>query len=136
MARTVLIVDDVEFVRKTLTEIFTAARYQVVAEAADGVMAIGMYKKFNPDLVTMDVVMPRLGGIEAVRQICNHNKEARVIVISGMGQESLVMEAIHAGAKDYIVKPFTAEDVLKTAERAFVGEVEKGSKQQQAKEVS
>jgi two-component system chemotaxis response regulator CheY len=122
MARTVLIVDDISFVRKTLSEIFTQAHYQVVGEAADGAEALELYIKLRPDIVTMDVVMPLMSGIDATRNILKVNKNAKVVIISAMGQENLVMEAINVGAKDYILKPFSADDVLKTVERALKGE--------------
>lgn len=122
MAKTVLIVDDIEFVRKVLSDILTQAHYHVVGEATNGNEALQLFQKLEPDLVTMDVVMPEMSGIEATRKILKLNPNARVIIISAMGQENLVMEAIHVGAKDYVQKPFTAQDVLKAAERALRGE--------------
>lgn len=120
MSRTVLIVDDVAFVRKTLAAILTQAHYQVVGEAEDGEQAVEMYKRLRPDIVTMDVVMPRMSGIEATRKICKSDADARVVIISAMGQENLIMEAINAGAKDYILKPFNPRDVVVTVEHAIL----------------
>ena len=102
MARTVLIVDDVAFVRKTLTDILSRAHYHIVGEAQDGAEAVELYRRLQPDLVTMDVVMPRMSGIEAARKIVLMDKDAKVVMVSAMGQENLVMEAITAGARDYI----------------------------------
>ncbi|MEN9724196.1 MAG: hypothetical protein RJB38_2182 [Pseudomonadota bacterium] len=111
---TVLIVDDVAFVRSTLSAILSQQGYEVVGEAASGIEAIELYGKLRPDLITMDVVMPKMSGIEAAQKILKSAPEARIVMISAMGQESLVMEAIHAGARDYLLKPFSAEEVLKT----------------------
>lgn len=117
MAKSVMIVDDIEYVRKTLSQILTEAKYHVVGEADDGEKAFQLYKKLKPDLVTMDLVMPKVSGIEAIRKIMKEEKNAKIVVISAMGQENLVMEAINVGAKDYILKPFTARDVIKTLDR-------------------
>jgi two-component system chemotaxis response regulator CheY len=122
VTKKILIVDDVAFVRKTLSEILTQAGFQVVGEAADGQEAVERYVETRPDLVTMDIVMPLMSGIEATRKIMKLDKEARVVIISAMGQENLVMEAINVGAKDYVLKPFSAADVIKTLERAFLNE--------------
>lgn len=122
MAKTVLIVDDVPYVRKTLAEILSDAHYQVVGEASDGNEAAALYQKLRPSIITMDVVMPGLSGIEATKKILKIDKDARVVVISAMGQEALVMEAINVGARDYILKPFSAQEVLRTIERALIVE--------------
>jgi two-component system chemotaxis response regulator CheY len=122
MAKTVLIVDDIAFVRKTLAEILTAAHFQVVGEAADGQEAIEMYAKLRPDIVTMDVVMPKMSGIDATRTILKIDKNAGIIIISAMGQENLVMEAINVGARDYVLKPFSSDDVIKAVKRIIAGD--------------
>src|SRR5690606_20563944 len=121
------IVDDVTFVRSTLSEILTEVGYQVIGEAEDGNQAVEQYARLKPDLVTMDVVMPELGGIDATRRILKLDREARIVLISAMGQENLVMDAINAGARDYILKPFSASDVLKTVERALSDQVVGGT---------
>ncbi|MDR3608556.1 MAG: response regulator [Oligoflexia bacterium] len=118
----ILIVDDVTFVRNTLREILTGAGYQVVGEAADGAEAVQLYSQLRPDLVTMDVVMPNMSGIDATRKILKGHPGARVVIISAMGQENLVMEAVNVGARDYILKPFTSAEVLTTIDRALNSE--------------
>ena len=121
-AKSVLIVDDVALVRQTLRQILTEAGYRVVGEASDGAEAVQLYSQLHPDVVTMDVVMPQMSGIDATRKILKADATARVVIISAMGQENLVMEAINVGARDYILKPFTALDVLKTLDRALIDE--------------
>lgn len=122
MARSVLIVDDLPFVRKTLIEILTKAHYNIVGEAADGHEALELYQRLKPDLVTMDIVMPQISGIETIKRIFKVDKNARIVVISALGQENLVVDAITLGARDYIVKPFSAMDVVRTLERALLDE--------------
>ena len=134
MSRNVLIVDDVSFVRKTLAKILTDAHYRIVGEAEDGLQAHEMYRKLRPDLVTMDIVMPNLGGIDATRKILRDDKNAKIVIISAMGQENLVMDAINAGARDYIQKPFSAEDVIKAVEHALYGDQPVASSRHTAKE--
>ena len=122
MKKTVLIADDVAFVRKTLTEILTRAHYQVIGEALDGKQAVELFKKLRPDVVTMDIVMPVMSGIDATKNMITHDKDAKVVIISAMGQENLVMDAIHVGAKDFILKPFTAEEITRTLDRVLKGD--------------
>lgn len=131
MKRTVLIVDDVAFVRKTLTDILTEAHFQVVGEAADGKEAVELFGKLKPDLVTMDIVMPEMSGIDATRRILKMDKEARVVIVSAMGQENLVMEAINVGAKDYILKPFSAAEITRTLEHVLTGDDRRGPVREQ-----
>jgi two-component system chemotaxis response regulator CheY len=122
MQKTVLVVDDVAFVRKTLTEILTEGGYTVVGEAADGEEALEKWKTLRPALVTMDVVMPKMSGIEATREIMKADKNALVVMVSAMDQIHLVMEAIHVGAKDYVQKPFHSADVLNVIGRTLRGD--------------
>lgn len=117
VAKTALVVDDVAFARRVIKEILTAAKYNVIGEAANGDEAIQLYKKLQPDFVTMDVVMPVKGGIEATRKILEDDKDARIIMISAMGHEQLLMEAINAGARDYILKPFSPDDLLRAVDK-------------------
>ena len=113
----ILIVDDAAFMRMMIKDILTKNGYEVVAEAANGVEAVELYKSHQPDLVTMDITMPEMDGIEAVKQIKAVNPAAKVIMCSAMGQQSMVMDAIKAGANDFIVKPFQADRVLETVKK-------------------
>ena len=117
----VLIVDDALFMRNTLRDIFTSAGFSVVGEADDGVQAVSLFRELKPDLVTMDIVMPYKSGIYATREIVQIDPSGVVVMCSALGQESLVMEAIEAGATDFIVKPFRPEDVLAVV-RKVLGE--------------
>lgn len=121
MERTVLVVDDLAFVRKTLIEVLTRNHFQVVGEAKNGKEAIDLYQKLKPELVTMDIVMPELGGIEATKHITKIDKAAKVVIVSAMGQENMIMDAINAGAKDFILKPFTEDEIIKTLEHVLSG---------------
>ena len=113
MAR-ILVADDASFMRQMIKEIVESEGHEVVAEASDGVEAIDKYKAHHPDVVTMDIVMPRRSGIDAVKGILEIDGTARVVMCSALGQETLVTEALQAGAKDFIVKPFKPDAVLKT----------------------
>lgn len=119
MAIKVLIVDDAVFMRNMIREVFTPDRFEVVAEAQNGQEAIERYKEQKPDLVTMDIVMPMMSGIDATRAIIEHDPQAKIIMCSALGQEALVMEALDAGASDFIVKPFQPEDVLKVVNKVL-----------------
>jgi two-component system chemotaxis response regulator CheY len=109
----VLIVDDIPFVRKTLKQILINLGYRIVGEAETGEEAVRAYRESNPDIVTMDLVMPVLNGVEATRQIIQMNPNAKIVILSGMMQENLVTEAIIAGARDYIMKPFQTDEVAR-----------------------
>ena len=115
MAKRVLVVDDAIFMRNIIKDIFASGGFDVVGEASNGLEAIERYKELKPDLVTMDLVMPFKNGIEATREILKGDTKAVVVMCSALGQESMVMEAIEAGALDFIVKPPRAEDVLAVA---------------------
>jgi two-component system, chemotaxis family, chemotaxis protein CheY len=117
MGLRILIADDALFMRNMLKEIFVNAGFQVVGEAADGIEAVERYHELRPDLVTMDIVMPLKSGIEALQQITREDPDARVVMCSALGQETLVIEAVQAGAKDFIVKPFKEERVLDVVRR-------------------
>lgn len=114
----VLIVDDALFMRNMLKDIFIRAGYEVAGEAADGAEAVAAYRELRPDLVTMDIVMPGLSGIEALQEICREDPDARVVICSALGQEGLVLQAVQAGARDFIVKPFKEERVLEVVRKA------------------
>lgn len=117
MGLRILIADDALFMRNMLKEIFVNAGFQVVGEAANGIEAVERYHELRPDLVTMDIVMPLKSGIEALRQITREDPDARVIMCSALGQEALIIEAVQAGAKDFIAKPFKEERVLDVVRR-------------------
>jgi two-component system chemotaxis response regulator CheY len=112
-ART-LVADDASFMREMIREILEPEGFEVVAEAGDGVEAVEMFKEHQPDIVTMDIVMPKKSGIEAVKNIVTLDPGARIVMCSALGQEALVMEALKAGAKDFIVKPFKPDVVVAT----------------------
>ncbi len=117
MSLKVLIVDDASFMRTMLKDILTSGGFELAGEATDGVEAVQKFKELKPDIVTMDIVMPLKSGIDAVREIIALNKDARIIMCSALGQESLVLEAINAGAKDYIIKPFDPDKVIEMVKR-------------------
>ena len=117
MKARVLIADDASFMRQMIREIIEPEGYEVVGEATDGVEAVEQYESLHPDLVTMDIVMPKRSGIDAGRGIIEKSPGACVVMCSALGQETLVMEAIQAGAKDFIVKPFKPDAVLATLKK-------------------
>ena len=117
MAKTVLIVDDALFMRNLLRDIFEAGGWDVVAEAENGLKAIEKYRIHCPDLVTMDIVMPEMGGIDAMKKILLEYPDARVVMCSALGQDRMVMEAVKSGARDFIIKPFQDSQVLEVVQR-------------------
>ena len=116
MAR-VLVADDASFMRQMIREIVESEGFEVCGEASDGVEAVDEFKRLQPDVVTMDIVMPRKSGIDAVRGIVAIDPGACVVMCSALGQETLVTEAIQAGAKDFIVKPFKPDAVIETLKK-------------------
>lgn len=115
----VLVVDDAIFMRNMIKDIFSDDHYEIVGEAANGVEAVEKYKELRPDLTTMDIVMPFKSGIEATKEILTADANALVVMCSALGQESLVMEAIEAGAADFVVKPFKPEDVQRVVQKVL-----------------
>lgn len=114
----VLIVDDALFMRTMIKDILTSSgKYTVVGEADNGQDAVKKYQEVQPDLITMDIVMPLMDGIEATRQILKVDPHIRIVMCSALGQEPLVIESIAAGARDFIVKPFSPEKVLKVLDQ-------------------
>jgi two-component system chemotaxis response regulator CheY len=118
MAR-ILVADDASFMRQMIREIVEEEGHEVVAEASDGVEAIEQFKKHHPDVVTMDIVMPRRSGIDAVKGIVEIDPTACVVMCSALGQETLVQEALQAGARDFIVKPFKPDAVIATLRKVI-----------------
>jgi len=116
-----VIVDDAPFIREVLRHIFSKSEVEVVGEAVDGEDAIAVVKKTRPDVVLIDIVMPRKSGIDATQEILAEFPNTRVIACSTVDQNSMVMRALEAGCCNYIVKPFKAEDVLRSVRAAASG---------------
>ena len=117
MGKNILICDDAAFMRMMIKDILTKNGYNVVAEAENGAIAVEKYKEFKPDLTLMDITMPEMDGIQALKKIKAIDGGANVIMCSAMGQQAMVIEAIQSGAKDFIVKPFQAERVLEAVKK-------------------
>lgn len=120
MAKRVLIVDDAAFMRMMIKDILSKNGYEVAGEADNGIKAVEKYKELTPDLVLMDITMPEMNGIDAVKNIKAIDPGAKIVMCSAMGQQAMVIESIQAGARDFIVKPFQADRVLE-AVRKVVG---------------
>ncbi len=112
MAKRILITDDALFMRVTLKNILTQNGYEICGEAANGKESLDKYKELKPDLVTMDITMPEMDGITALKEIKAFDPNAKVIMCTAMGQKNMVIEAVQAGAKDFIVKPFEPDRVI------------------------
>jgi two-component system, chemotaxis family, chemotaxis protein CheY len=119
VSHSVLICDDAIFMRTMLGDILSQAGFEIIGEAETGAQAVQKYDELKPDLVTMDIVMPDMGGIDAVRAITAKDPAARVLMCSAMGQQALVVEAIQAGARDFVVKPFQPSRVLEAVQRVL-----------------
>ncbi|ATH72204.1 response regulator [Bacillus altitudinis] len=119
MATKVLIVDDAAFMRMMIKDILVKNGFDVVGEAENGAQAVEKFKETSPDLVTMDITMPEMDGITALKEIKQFDASAKIIMCSAMGQQSMVIDAIQAGAKDFIVKPFQADRVLEAINKTL-----------------
>lgn len=119
MAYTVMLVDDAAFMRMMLKDILSNNGYQIVGEAENGMVAVEKYSDLKPDITIMDITMPEMDGLQAVKQIRGKDPQAKVIMCSAMGQQAMVIEAIQSGAKDFVVKPFQAERVLEAVAKAL-----------------
>jgi two-component system chemotaxis response regulator CheY len=119
MAKSVLICDDAAFMRVMIKDILTKNGYEVAGEAENGLKAVEKYNETKPDLVMMDITMPEMDGIQALKKIRETDSNATVIMCSAMGQQAMVIESIQSGAKDFIVKPFQADRVLEAVKKAI-----------------
>lgn len=115
----VLIADDAAFMRMMIKNILTEAGYDIVGEAENGAVAVAKYAELKPDLTTMDITMPEMDGLTALKEIRTADPAARVVMCSAMGQQSMVIESIQAGARDFIVKPFQPDRVLEAVQKAL-----------------
>ncbi len=118
MSRTVLVVDDAAFMRMMIRDILSEEGY-VIHEAVNGRDAVEKYDELRPDLVTMDITMPEMGGIDALREIRTSDPNARVLMVSAMGQQKMIVEALESGAMDFLVKPFQPTKVLETVKKCL-----------------
>lgn len=114
MAKKILLVDDAAFMRKVIKDTLSKAGYSELYEAVDGADAVAKFEELHPDLVIMDITMPNMDGLEALQAIRAKDASANIVMCSAMGQESMVMDAVRFGAKDFIVKPFKSDRVIKT----------------------
>ena len=115
----VLVVDDAAFMRASIRMMLERNGFEVVGEAENGLVGINKYKELNPDVVTMDITMPEMGGIEALKAIKQYDPMAKVVMLSAMGQEPMVMDAVVSGAKCFIVKPFKEEIIVQTLNKVL-----------------
>lgn len=114
----IMVVDDAAFMRMMLKDILTKGGHEVIGEAENGLKAVDRYKELSPELVLMDITMPEMDGIGAVKQIKAIDPNAKIIMCSAMGQQAMVLESIQAGARDFIVKPFQADRIIEAVTKA------------------
>ncbi len=119
MSNGILIVDDAAFMRMMIKDVLTKNGFDVIGEAENGARAIEKYKELQPNLTIMDITMPEIDGIQAVKEIKKIDPSAKIIMCSAMGQQAMVIEAIQAGAKDFIVKPFQADRVIEAVKKVI-----------------
>ncbi len=119
MANGILVVDDAAFMRMMIKDVLTKNGYVVLGEAENGQKAIEKYKELSPDLVIMDITMPEVDGIQAVKEIKKFDPAAKIVMCSAMGQQAMVIESIQAGARDFIVKPFQADRVIEAVKKVI-----------------
>jgi len=119
MNANVLIVDDAAFMRMMLKDILTKNGFTIVGEAENGAVAVEKYCELKPDLTIMDITMPEMDGLQAVKEIRQRDAQAKIIMCSAMGQQAMVIEAIQSGAKDFVVKPFQADRVIEAVSKAL-----------------
>jgi two-component system chemotaxis response regulator CheY len=119
MGKRILIADDLSFIRMLQKEVLTEGGYQIVGEAANGREAVEKYRELAPDVVLLDITMPEMNGLAAMQQILAMDAGARVLICSAIGQQSMILEAIKAGARDFIVKPFKPERLAAAIARAL-----------------
>jgi len=119
VAYTVMLVDDAAFMRMMLKDILSNNGYQIVGEAENGMIAVDKYSELKPDITIMDITMPEMDGLQAVKEIRAKDPQAKVIMCSAMGQQTMVIEAIQSGAKDFVVKPFQPDRVLEAVGKAL-----------------
>ena len=114
-----MLVDDAAFMRMMLKDILSNNGYQVIGEAENGMVAVDKYSDLKPDITIMDITMPEMDGLQAVKEIRAKDPQAKIIMCSAMGQQTMVIEAIQSGAKDFVVKPFQPDRVLEAVGKAL-----------------
>ncbi len=124
MKRKILIADDTTFMREMLKSALDPEKYQIIGEATDGVQAVEFYKEKNPDLMILDINMPKMNGIDALTEVIKYDSKANVIMCSDQKYENMIVMAIKRGAKDFVIKPFTAADVITAVNKVFDNEDE------------